>query len=76
MRKMIGLCLLLLVAVSGVQAQRFEDMVKRFMRVTDKRSYVLITVDLKDCQCSQMKGALTEELLQLMAAQEAKASKE
>ena len=46
------------------------------MRVTDKRSYVLITVDLKDCQCSQMKGALTEELLQLMAAQEAKASKE
>lgn len=46
------------------------------MRVTDKRSYELITVDLKDYQCSQMKGALTEELLQLMAAQEAESSKE
>lgn len=171
MKKIIGVCLLLLVAVSGVQAQSFEDMVKRFekcpkaecfhigpflmriakvampkedfeamdpmakamfeqvkhltlldlsdcseedkatfraaleswapegydavdmgsgedksteeegiskgfLRVTDKRSYELITVDLKDYQCSQMKGALTEELLQLMAAQEAESSKE
>jgi hypothetical protein len=54
-----------------------EDSIsKAFLRVTDKRSYELITVDLKDFQCSQMKGALTEELLQLMAAQEAKDSKE
>ena len=65
------------VGCSGEDKSAEEDGIsKGFMRVTDKRSYVLITVDLKDCQCSQMKGALTEELLQLMAAQEAKASKE
>lgn len=40
------------------------DLMRCFVRITDKRTYELIILDLQAYQCTQMKGTFSEEIIQ------------